>query len=169
MPLGIENIGRIVAHRTKRGLYAGRRVLFGNRVSEDGGNRTRRKWLPNVQNKRILSSLLGEMVPLRVTTGAMRDIDKAGGLDRYLRKIEGRRDDSPMAEALRERMRKEVEARQLAIEVKAREAATDAAEAASLIAKQKYKAERVAAAVIAREKRAKKLKLMPVGAAVVED
>jgi hypothetical protein len=39
MPLGIENIGRIVAGRTKRGLYAGRRVLFGNRVSEDGGNR----------------------------------------------------------------------------------------------------------------------------------
>ena len=39
MPLGIENIGRIVANRTKRGLYAGRRVLSGNRVSEDGGNR----------------------------------------------------------------------------------------------------------------------------------
>ena len=39
MPLGVGSIGRIVANRTKRGLYAGRRVLYGNRVSEDGGNR----------------------------------------------------------------------------------------------------------------------------------
>ena len=34
--------------------------------------RTRRKWLPNVQSKRIISNILGEAVPLRLTTAALR-------------------------------------------------------------------------------------------------
>lgn len=39
MPLGVQIIGRAVANRCKRGLYAKKTVQFGNRVSEDGGNR----------------------------------------------------------------------------------------------------------------------------------
>ena len=34
--------------------------------------RTRRTWKPNVQNKRLYSEILDEMVPLRVTTYALR-------------------------------------------------------------------------------------------------
>lgn len=34
--------------------------------------RTRRKWLPNVQKKRMFSEQLDSMVQLRLTTGAMR-------------------------------------------------------------------------------------------------
>jgi len=165
MPLGIENIGRIVAHRTRRGLYAGRRVLFGNRVSEDGGNRTRRKWLPNVHGKRILSNILDEMIPIRLTTGAMRNIDKAGGLDSYLKRIEGGKEDSPMAEALRQRIRREVEGRQLALEMAAQEAAKKERREKEMAAK----VERLAALKAAREERARNLKLMPKGAAIVED
>lgn len=39
MPLGIEQFGRAFAHRARRGLYGGRQVLFGNKISEDGGNK----------------------------------------------------------------------------------------------------------------------------------
>ena len=41
--------------------------------------RTRRRWLPNVQGKRIYSEILGRLVDIKVTTHALRCIDKAGG------------------------------------------------------------------------------------------
>ena len=31
--------GKNLLRRAKRGLYAGRMILFGNQISEDGGNR----------------------------------------------------------------------------------------------------------------------------------
>lgn len=37
-----------------------------------------------MQNKRLYSEVLDEMVRFRVTTSALRWIDKAGGLDQYL-------------------------------------------------------------------------------------
>lgn len=39
MPLGIETMCRALIKRARRGLYAGRQVGFGNKVSEDGGNK----------------------------------------------------------------------------------------------------------------------------------
>jgi large subunit ribosomal protein L28 len=47
-------------------------------------DRTRREWKPNAQYKALFSDVLGESVRLRVTTHALRCIDKAGGLDAYL-------------------------------------------------------------------------------------
>lgn len=46
--------------------------------------RTRRVWLPNVQWKKIYSDALDKQVRVRVSTYALRCIDKAGGLDNYL-------------------------------------------------------------------------------------
>ena len=70
--------------RTGRGLYAGKTILSGNRVSEDGGNRSRRVWKPNAQPASLWSAALGRAVKVRVTAAALRNVDKAGGLDRYL-------------------------------------------------------------------------------------
>eukprot|EP00223_Ostreococcus_mediterraneus_P005138 CAMPEP_0174587944 /NCGR_PEP_ID=MMETSP0929-20130131/33564_1 /TAXON_ID=548131 ORGANISM="Ostreococcus mediterraneus, Strain clade-D-RCC2572" /NCGR_SAMPLE_ID=MMETSP0929 /ASSEMBLY_ACC=CAM_ASM_000573 /LENGTH=134 /DNA_ID=CAMNT_0015770027 /DNA_START=8 /DNA_END=412 /DNA_ORIENTATION=+ len=75
---------KVVQGKARRGLFAGKHIKFGNNVSEDGGNKTRRKWLPNAQKKRVYSELLDEMIPMRVTTHALRCIDKAGGLDEYI-------------------------------------------------------------------------------------
>ena len=45
--------GKNLLRRAKRGLYAGRMILFGNKISEDGGNRCschcksgRQRWAP---------------------------------------------------------------------------------------------------------------------------
>ncbi|EEH55569.1 uncharacterized protein MICPUCDRAFT_60375 [Micromonas pusilla CCMP1545] len=46
--------------------------------------RTRRRWKPNAQRKRLYSEALDELVRVNVTTYALRWIDKAGGLDAYL-------------------------------------------------------------------------------------
>ena len=69
--------------RSTRGLYDGRDVRFGNNVPFSL-KKTRRKWNPNVQHKVLYSSILDEMIKFKVTTGALRTIDKMGGLDNYL-------------------------------------------------------------------------------------
>nr|GMC71298.1 54S ribosomal protein L24, mitochondrial [Ipomoea batatas]GMC74965.1 54S ribosomal protein L24, mitochondrial [Ipomoea batatas] len=49
-------------------------------------NETRRNWKPNVQGKRLFSYILDRFIRVKVTTHALRCIDKAGGLDEYLLK-----------------------------------------------------------------------------------
>lgn len=67
------------------GLYAGARVRYGNIVSKGRWVRkVRRKWWPNVQQKRIYSDALGKFIRTKVTTRVLRTIDKVGGLDNYL-------------------------------------------------------------------------------------
>lgn len=87
---------RIVMNRAKRGLFAGKHVQFGNRVSEDGGNKTRRNWKPNVQEKRLFSYIMDRHIRVKVTTHALRCIDKAGGIDEYLLKTPYHKMDTEM-------------------------------------------------------------------------
>lgn len=61
----------------------GKRVMTGNNVSH-AMNHTRRRFLPNLQSTRIMSDALGEYVRLRVSTSALRTIEKNGGLDAFL-------------------------------------------------------------------------------------
>ncbi|KAG0480263.1 hypothetical protein HPP92_010845 [Vanilla planifolia] len=75
---------KIVMGRAKRGIFAGRHIQFGNKISEDGGNKSRRSWKPNVQNKRLFSYIHDRHIRVKVTTHALRCIDKAGGIDEYL-------------------------------------------------------------------------------------
>ncbi|XP_072954408.1 large ribosomal subunit protein bL28m [Typha angustifolia] len=77
---------KLVMGRAKRGIFAGRHIQFGNKVSEDGGNKSRRTWKPNVQEKRLFSYIHDRHIRVKVTTHALRCIDKAGGIDEYLLK-----------------------------------------------------------------------------------
>ena len=74
---------RCRSSRSKRGLYDGKDVSFGNNVPFSL-KKTRRRWNPNVQHKRVYSEILDEMIPFHITTSALRSIDKYGGLDEYL-------------------------------------------------------------------------------------
>ncbi|EEF34852.1 54S ribosomal protein L24, mitochondrial [Ricinus communis] len=87
---------KVVMGRAKRGIFAGRHIQFGNRVSEDGGNKTRRTWKPNVQEKRLFSYILDRHIQVKVTTHALRCIDKAGGIDEYLLKTPYQKMDTDM-------------------------------------------------------------------------
>ncbi len=55
----------------------GKRPLSGNNVSH-ANNRTRRRFLPNLQNHRFWVEEEKRFVSLRITTKAMRIIDKLG-------------------------------------------------------------------------------------------
>ncbi|KAH6760640.1 Ribosomal L28 family [Perilla frutescens var. frutescens] len=87
---------KIVMGRANRGLFAGRHIQFGNRVSEGGGNKTKRNWKPNVQEKRLFSYILDRHIRVKVTTHALRCIDKAGGIDEYLLKTPHQKMDTEM-------------------------------------------------------------------------
>ncbi len=61
----------------------GKGMMTGNKVSH-AMNKTRRRFLPNVQNTRVMSDILGEWVRLCVTTHGLRTIEHNGGLDGFL-------------------------------------------------------------------------------------
>ncbi len=63
--------------------FTGKGVQTGNNVSH-ANNRTRRRFLPNMQRTSLYSDRLGESVRLRVSTRAIRTIEHNGGLDAYL-------------------------------------------------------------------------------------
>ncbi len=61
----------------------GKGVQTGNNVSH-AKNRSRRRFLPNLQHASILSDALGTPVRLRLSVRAIRSIEHNGGLDAYL-------------------------------------------------------------------------------------
>ena len=61
----------------------GRQV--GNNVSH-ANNKTKRTFLPNLQNVTLLSDALGTSIKLRVSTHGLRSVEHVGGLDNWLRK-----------------------------------------------------------------------------------
>ena len=61
----------------------GKKYLSGNNVSH-AKNRTKRRFLPNLQNISFLSEKLGKKIQLRVATSTIRTVEKKGGLDAYL-------------------------------------------------------------------------------------
>ncbi len=69
----------------RRCELTGKAVQAGNNVSH-ANNRTRRRFLPNLQQKALLSDALGHTVKLRITTHAIRSVEHRGGLDAYLLK-----------------------------------------------------------------------------------
>ena len=59
----------------------GRQV--GNNVSH-ANNKTKRTFLPNLQNVTLISDSLGRSVRLRVSANALRSVEHRGGLDAFL-------------------------------------------------------------------------------------
>ncbi len=67
----------------RRCAFVGKSVMSGNNVSH-ANNRTRRRFLPNMQATALYSDALSKMVRLRLSTSAIRTIEHKGGLDSFL-------------------------------------------------------------------------------------
>ena len=70
----------------RRCAITGKGVLTGNNVSH-ANNRTRRRFLPNLQEASLLSDALGHSVRLRISTNGLKTIEHNGGIDSYLLSI----------------------------------------------------------------------------------
>ena len=62
---------------------SGTGVMSGNNVSH-AHNKTRRRFLPNLQVVSLLSETLGKIFKLKVCSKTLRTIEHNGGLDDYL-------------------------------------------------------------------------------------
>jgi large subunit ribosomal protein L28 len=61
----------------------GKGVLTGNNVSH-ANNKTRRRFLPNLQETSFWSDVLASQVKMRLSTNGIRTIEHNGGLDAFL-------------------------------------------------------------------------------------
>ena len=70
---------------SRRCELTGKGVQTGNRVSH-ANNKTRHRWLPNLQRVTLQSDALGQSFKFRVAASALRTVDHRGGLDAFLMK-----------------------------------------------------------------------------------
>ena len=63
----------------------GKGPMSGNTISH-ANNKTRRRFLPNLNEVTLISDVLGQSFKFRVTAAALRSVDHRGGLDAYLAK-----------------------------------------------------------------------------------
>jgi large subunit ribosomal protein L28 len=63
----------------------GKGPMSGNTISH-ANNKSRRRFLPNLNEVTLISDVLGQSFKLRVTAAALRSVDHRGGLDAYLAK-----------------------------------------------------------------------------------
>ncbi len=68
---------------SRRCQITGKGVLTGNNVSH-ANNKTRRRFLPNLQEASLLSDTLGMPIRLRLSTRAIRTVEAKGGIDAFL-------------------------------------------------------------------------------------
>lgn len=93
----------------RRCQITGKGVQAGNNVSH-ANNRTRRRFLPNLQRTSMLSDALGQSIRLRLSTHAIRSIEHNGGLDSYLTKAKASAL-APEARVLKRRIEKALAAK----------------------------------------------------------
>ncbi len=58
-------------------------VLVGNNVSH-ANNKSKKRFLPNLQNASLLSDALGRVVKMRLSTRGLRTIEFHGGIDKFV-------------------------------------------------------------------------------------
>jgi len=83
---------------------SGKKVMTGNNVSH-ANNKTKRKFLPNLNNVSLVSEKLDLTIRFKISANALRSVEHVGGLDNFLLKS---KDDnlSPKAKRLKNKILK---------------------------------------------------------------
>jgi large subunit ribosomal protein L28 len=81
---------------SRRCELTGKGPMTGHSVSH-ANNKTKRRFLPNLQEVSLESETLGRSFRLRISNHALRSVDHRGGLDAFLKKA---RDEELSSDAL---------------------------------------------------------------------
>ncbi len=92
-----------ICELTGKGRQVGHNVSHAN-------NKTKRTFLPNLQNVTLISDALGRGVKLRVSAAGLRSVEHVGGLDNWLVKTADDRLSLKVRRLKREIVRKKAEA-----------------------------------------------------------
>lgn len=87
---------------------SGKGPMVGNTISH-ANNKSKRRFLPNLNDVTLLSDVLGQSFKMRVSAAALRTVDHRGGLDAFLAKA---KDEDLSAKALK--IKKDIEKAQAA-------------------------------------------------------
>lgn len=87
---------------------SGKGPMTGNTISH-ANNKSRRRFLPNLNDVTLMSEVLGQSFSLRISAHALRTVDHRGGLDAFLAKS---KDDELSPKALK--IKREVQKAQTA-------------------------------------------------------
>ena len=74
-----------VGDMARRCEFTGKGPMFGNNVSH-ANNKTKRRFLPNLNDVTLHSEALGRGFKFRISAAALRSVDHRGGLDAFLAK-----------------------------------------------------------------------------------
>ncbi len=80
---------------SRRCMVSGKGPLVGNNVSH-ANNKTKRRFLPNLQDTTLLSDVLGRSVRVRLSTNGLKTVEHTGGLDAWLVKTPAAKLDKQM-------------------------------------------------------------------------
>ena len=86
----------------------GKGPMSGHNVSH-ANNKSKRRFLPNLNDVTLISDVLGQSFKLRISAAALRSVDHRGGLDAFLAKA---KDDELSDRALK--IKKDIEKAQAA-------------------------------------------------------
>ena len=70
---------------SRRCELTGKGPMVGNNVSH-ANNKTKRRFLPNLNDTTLHSEVLGRAIKFRISAHALRSVDHRGGLDAFLTK-----------------------------------------------------------------------------------
>ncbi len=70
---------------SRRCELTGKGPMVGNNSSH-ANNKTKRRYLPNLNDTTLQSETLGRGIKLRISAAALRSVDHRGGLDAFLAK-----------------------------------------------------------------------------------
>ncbi|MDA1287801.1 MAG: 50S ribosomal protein L28 [Proteobacteria bacterium] len=82
---------------SRRCELTGKGVMVGNNVSH-ANNKTKRRFLPNLNDVTLVSDALGQAFKFRISAAALRTVDHRGGLDAFMAKA---KDDELSTKALK--------------------------------------------------------------------
>ena len=71
---------------SRRCMITGKGPMSGNNVSH-AQNKTRRRFLPNIQDTNLYSEILKRTIRVRASAAGLRTLDHKGGLDYYLKSV----------------------------------------------------------------------------------
>ena len=72
---------------SRRCELTGKSPMVGHNVSH-ANNKTKRRFLPNLNDVSLTSETLGQTVSFRISAAALRSVDHRGGLDAFLAKAD---------------------------------------------------------------------------------
>ena len=69
---------------SRRCMITGKAPMSGNNVSH-ANNRTRRRFLPNIQDTSLFSVALNKWVKVKASSAGLRTVEHKGGFDEFLK------------------------------------------------------------------------------------